>query len=329
MSEPRIYICTRASELPQGLTEQNFFHSSRLFRLCIHTPRLKPYMVVVANSQGRAIAHMLALVRYRTSWFPPYIIMSCRIFGEGVYEEPNDELLALMLKELIQKLGRRMLYIEVSNLSQKMFGYKEFRTAGFFPVRWMSIHNSLHSRKPEERIGDRLLRRINNTFERGVTTREVSSETDFRDFMRLLRQHNWLKPKRYIPHDDFFRNLLNERVGRLYITRYHDHVIGCAAVAYSDMQKEQQNNAYLWYAAYRRKSFAWLHPAEITIWHAIKDTHARGYDHICFLDVGLPFRKNRFREFILRFGGKPTSTYRWFHFNIGWLNSLLSWFFRD
>ena len=204
-----------------------------------------------------------------------------------------------------------------------MFAYKQLRELGYFPVRWNSIHNSLHSHTPEERISERLKRRINQAYERGVITDEVSSEDDFRAFIKLLRHHNWLKPKRYIPADEFFRGLHESNNGCLYVTRYHGHIIGCSALVYSEKQ------SYLWYAAYRRKTYAFLHPADLTIWHAINDSHRKGYEHIYFLDVGLPFRKNTFRDFILRFGGKPTSSYRWFHCTIGWINNLLSWFYRD
>ena len=129
--------------------------------------------------------------------------------------------------------------------------------------------------------------------------------------------------KRYIPDEKFFSIILKEAHGRLYLTRYHDYVIGCSAVVYS------QQNAYLWYTAFRRKSFAFVHPDELTLWHVLKDSHSRGYQHVFFLDVGLPFSHNPFREFILRFGGKPVSTYRWFRCSIHWINAILSWIYRD
>ena len=357
----RIY--TSGDTLPEGLMEDNFFHSPQLFALCQQTPRHRPYMVTVENNDGLILAQMLAVVRYRTSWFPPYYYMHCRIMGEGVYdikhltantehsaEQNNDQqenvqhstsnalcstLFDQMLKALTSKLGPRMLYVEVSHLSHKMFGYRQLRAARYFPVRWMSIHNSLHSRTPEERIAPALQQRIDNAYERGVITDEVKSEEDFKEFMKLLRQHNWLKPKRYIPANEFFHSFTSlpptddkatvtlPENGKLYLTRYHNRVVGCSAVVYSNHQ------AYLWYAAYRRKSFAWVHPRELTIWHAIKDAHARGYEHIFFMDVGLPFRKNKFREFILRFGGKPVTTYRWFRCSIKWINSFLSWIYHD
>ena len=156
-----------------------------------------------------------------------------------------------------------------------------------------------------------------------MVTDAVQTDADFGAFSKLLRRHNWLKPKRYIPSDAFFQAIRERGNGSLSLTRYHGHVIGCSAVVYS------QRQAYLWYCAFRRKSYARLHPDLLTIWHAIKSAHAEGYEHIYFMDVGLPFRKNRFRDFILRFGGKPTSTYRWFHCAIPWVNRLLSWVYRD
>ena len=325
--EPTVHIITNQGDLP-SLDNSNFFHSRQLFEIARQTPRQKPYMVVAETAEGQVVAHMLAIVRYRASWFPPYLYMHCRILGEGVYTYPRGEmtesaLFGSMLDALRSKLSNRVLYIEVSNLSQKMFAYRELKQRQFFPVHWMSIHNSLHSHTPEERISERLQKRIDNAYAKGVVTDEVKDEADFNSFIKLLKHHHWLKPKRYIPDAKFFHLMKHEGHGRLYLTRYHDHIIGCSAVAYS------QQNAYLWYTAFRRKSFAMLHPDELTLWHAIKDAHRRGFQHIYFLDVGLPFSRNPFREFILRFGGKPVSTYRWFRFSTRWVNGILSWIYRD
>ena len=151
----------------------------------------------------------------------------------------------------------------------------------------------------------------------------VSTEEDFKAFSKLLRHHNILKPKRYIPDNVFFRQMMEGGNGRLFVTKYHGKVIGCSACAYS------QGNAYLWYSAFRRKTYMHLHPDVLTIWDTMKDAYDRGYQHMCFMDVGLPFSKNPFREFILRFGGKKQSTYRWFRCSIKWVNKLLAWIYRE
>ena len=327
MNAPVTHIISKQKDLPE-LDNSNFFHSRQLFEIVKQTPRQRPYMVVATASDGRVLAHMLATVRYRTLWVPPYIYTHCRILGEGVYTYNHEgyseyELFGQMLNALRSHIGYHVLYIEVSNLSEKMFAYRELKQQEFFPVRWMSIHNSLHSHTPEERIPERLQHHIKNAYDKGVVTNEVKTEDDMRQFFKLLKRHHWLKPKRYIPDEKFFYLIKQEGHGRLYLTRYHDHIVGCSAVVYS------QQNAYLWYTAFRRKSFAIVHPDELTLWHVLKDSHTRGYQHVYFLDVGLPFSHNPFREFILRFGGKPVSTYRWFRCSIHWVNTILSWIYRD
>lgn len=67
----------------------------------------------------------------------------------------------------------------------------------------MRVHNSLHSRTPEERITQRQLQRVNSAHMKGVETHAVSTPDDFRRFARLLRRHNWLKPRRFVPDSAF------------------------------------------------------------------------------------------------------------------------------
>ena len=319
-------IYRRLEDLPP-LDDTNFFHSSRLFRILREVSRQKPYMVVVTDEEGQVVSHLLGVVRYRTFIFPPFLLIHCRVLGEGVYyhdeKYPREQLFGEMLEAITRLLNMRTLYIEVSNLSQKMTGYRQLKQQQYFPVHWMSIHNSLHSHSPEERITEKLQKRIDNARAKGVTTNVVANEEDFAAFSKLLRKHNLLKPKRYIPDDLFFRRIMEGDDGRLFVTKYHNRVIGCSAVVYSE------GNAYLWYSAFRRKSYIAVHPDVMTIWDTMQDCYKRDFDHMCFMDVGLPFSKNPFREFILRFGGKEQSTYRWFRFSIRWVNKLLRWFYRE
>lgn len=320
MKELVATIYRKSGDLPE-MEYRNFFHSKSLFMIYEQTPRQTPYMVVVRTCGGNIVGHLLAVIRQRTSCFPPYIYRHCRIMGEGEYAgAPHEacDIFAEAIRVLTQEIQGHVLYTELSHLGQKMFGYGQLRRNYFFPVHWMSIHNSLHSHTPEERLSEKMKRRIETASAKGVVTREATGEDELKACCRLLRDHNLLKPKRYIPDDSFFKALVASGHGRIFATVYKDTVIGCCVCAYSG------SNAYLWYSAFRRKTFIMLHPDILTVWQAIKDAHERGFAHIEFMDVGLPLRKNPFRDFILRFGGKPVSTYRWFRFSPRWLNRILS-----
>lgn len=338
-------IYEKTELLPELPPETSYFHSRELMALCEKTARQHPYMAVVTDDDGRTLSCLLAIERSRRSWIPPYLYKHVRILGEGAYREQEhtekedvattetdtpasanlskNALFTMMIEALTQRLGSRVLFMEVSHLDHKMFGYAALRASGFFPVKWMSIHNSLHSRTPEERISPRMLKRINNALSHGIATKEVENDDEFKAFMRLLRHHHWLKPRRYVSDSQFFLGLMAQKRCTLFITQYNRHVIGCSCLVYAE------GDSYLWYSASRRKSFATLHPNAVTFWNTILYAHKKGCQHIRFMDVGLPFRRNPYRDFILSFGGKEVSTFRWFRISIKWMNKLASWLWRE
>lgn len=148
-------IYTKSKGMPT-LRQGSYFHSLELMEVCEAAPRQRPYMVVINDESGRELCHMLGIVRYRTLILPPFLLIHCRILGEGVYDEDcgykKDELFDRMLSALTHKLNKRVLFMEMSNLGTKMFGYKVLRENDYYPINWMSIHNSLHRHAPEERI---------------------------------------------------------------------------------------------------------------------------------------------------------------------------------
>lgn len=315
----KVAIYGHSADVP-ALPEGSFFHSLTLMQLCERTPRHKPYMAVVTDDDGRVKAHLLGIMRFHSSWFPPYLYTHVRIYGDN--GSSSDDF-GLMIGALTERLQNRTLYMEVSHLSEKMFGYRYLRRQGYFPVRWMNVHNSLHSRTPEERITERQMRRIELAQKRGIMTKQVDNDQEFQAAFKLLRHHHWLKPRRYLPADSFFRGMMESGSCKIFISQFREHVVGVSVLVLSG------KDCYLWYSASRRKSFALLYPHTVTVWETIKWAHANGREHIRFMDVGLPFRKNLYRDFIMRFGGKETSTYRWFRISIRWVNRLASWLWRE
>lgn len=322
-----VSIVTSSSSLPQ-LVEGSFFHSEELFRMMELTPGMWPCMAVVCDENGRVVSNMLACVRRRKSIFPLYILSQGRIYGEGNYrseitEPEKTPLFALMLDAAMKFMRRKhCFYIEVSDTSRKMFGYRNFRRLNFFPIPWMQIHNSLHSKAPEERLSDKTIHRIQRSYKDGIITREAAGTNEIHKLYRLFRAYFRFRKQRFIPDEKMFLLLGESSNGHIYVTVYKDRIIGGSVVV------DSQTDSMLWFDVSRKKSHPILHPHLLTVWHAIKETYQRGQDHIHFLNVGLPFRHNRYRDFILRFGGKPVSSYRWFHFSFAPLNKLLSWIYR-
>lgn len=323
MNEINVVIITKGKDLPP-MGCKNFFHSEALFRMIENTPGQRPYMAI-AYDGGKIVGHMLVMLRRRGSLIPPYLFTQARAYGEGEYEEGCDkeEVFGQILQHTMKKLRRDLcLYVEFSDLSVKMFGYGKFRENGFFPVHWMEIHNSLHSLPPAKRLTYRTRKNIIKARRAGLTTAIAQTEKEYNDFFRIIKNYLTFNIRMYIPDLRLFHELKDNGSCKLFITKYNGKIISGCLCVYSD------GNCYLWYLASRHK----IHRRRVnalTVWGAMQDAYEDGYRHVYFMDVGLPFRKNRFREFILGFGGKPVGTYRWFRFSFKWLNNILSWIYRE
>ncbi|MCI6161173.1 MAG: GNAT family N-acetyltransferase [Prevotella sp.] len=319
-----IEIVTQSKDLPE-MRCLLFFHSIELFKIVEETSGQAPFMAI-ARRGNRIVGHLLAVIRRRGSLIPPYLFSQGRVYGEGEYGEGEDkeQIFECMLKAITQKLKRRMcLYIEFSNFSSKMFGYRLLRSEGYVPVRWMEIHISLHSMPPAERLSEKMKKRLQSSLDAGLENKEIETEEEFHAFYRLLRRFFSLKIRRYLPSKKMFETMRSTDQCKLFVTKYKEKVIGCSCCLYSG------EKAYLWYFASKRKRYPFLHPSTNTVWSAIDHAHQQQYGHIFFMDVGLPFKKNAYRDFILGFGGKEVSKYRWFRFCFPWLNKIVGWFYRE
>lgn len=320
-----VKVIEQYEDLPV-LSEGSFFHSRELFRVTAATPGHHPLMAVAFRQDGSVAAHLLACIRRRGSWLPPYLFTQGRIFGEGDYEPDvdRDETFHLLLQAVTQRFRNPLcLYAEFSNISQKMFGYKAFRELGYFPVSWQEVHNSIHSMHPESRLSEKMQAQIEKCHQAGVTTRRLSAGDNANAFYRLLRSYYQTKARMFIPHYRFFAELKSSPQANFFLTEYKGKAIGCCLTIYSG------DNAYLWFLASKRKSYAAQHPATLTVWHALKQAADDRCRHFYFMNAGLPFRKSSFRDFILSFGGIPVAKYRWFRFSFRWLNKLFSWLYRE
>ena len=321
----KIRIIERYDELPD-VSDKSFFHSKEFFRIVAVTSGHHPFMVVAEREDGTVAAQMLAATRRHGSLIPPYLFSQGRVYGEGVYGEDvdRDEVFGMMLKGITKRFKYALcFYTEFSNISQKMFGYRHFRDEGFFPVSWQEVYNSLHLWPDEVNIDKRLLRHIKRGKNKGVTTRELDHDSDLQPCYKLLRSYHRLKFRTFLPPYRFFVELHNDPHAHFFLTEHAGKPIGACVCVYSD------NKAYMWFAASKRMSHSRQHPEAVGLYDAISAAKEAGCQQFYFMNAGLPFRKSRDRDFILKFDGKPVAKYRWFRFFPPLLNRFLSWLYRE
>ncbi len=319
----RLTTYHRGSAVP-ALPGTNTFHSTELFRIYEDTPGYEP-LRIVATEDGRPVAKLLAVMRKKVQWFPPAIVRRCEVFGTGEYFDPSmdkEVLFGEMLQRLTEEALRSAFFIKFRNLEQAMFGYKAFRDNRYFAVNWLRVRNSLHSvEKAEDRFSPSRIRQIRKGLRNGAQVSEARTPDEVHHLAGMLHRVYSSKVRRHFPGMRFFDRLaerLDAKHMKIFIVTYRNKIIGGSVCVYSD------ENAYLWFSGGMRKTYALQYPGVLAVWMALDDAKRRGYRHLEFMDVGLPFRRHGYREFVLRFGGKQSSTRRWFRFRWKWLNGLLT-----
>lgn len=313
----------RGSKVPD-LPGTNTFHSTELFRIYEATPGYTP-ILIVASEDDKPVAKLLAAIRKSVRIFPPGIIKRCEVYGTGEYfnnEADKETIFSDMLQRLTDEALRNSFLIEFRNLENAMFGYKAFRENRYIAVNWLRVRNSLHNaEKIEKHFSPSRIRQIKKGLKNGAQVREAHNEEEIKAFARMLHHNYVSKPRRHFPNMNFFQlfetHLTKGEQSKIFIVTYKEKIIGGSACIYSD------DNAYLWFSGGMRKTYALQYPGILAVWKALDDAKQRGYRHLEFMDVGLPFRKHGYREFVLRFGGKQSSTRRWFCFRWNWLNRVL------
>lgn len=303
---------------------KNIFHSRELFLVYEATSGYKPLMIVGFIENTPAF-RLLAVVRKSIHIFPPELIKRCEIYGTGELldeKEDKEELFAEVLKHLTNEILHKSFLIEFKNLENSLFGYKEFRENKYFPVNWLRVRNSLHSlRTPMERFSESRRRQIKKGLKNGAQMYEATTREDILAFSQMLKKNYSAKIRKHFPEINFFQRLVEfcgpEEIGKIFVVKYKEKIIGGSACLYSG------KNAYLWFSGGMRKSYAKQYPGVLAVWKALEDAYERKIEHLEFMDVGLPFKKHGYRDFVLRFGGKQSSTRRWFRFRWNFLNKIL------
>lgn len=317
----RLLTYTRGATLPD-LPSNSLFHSAELFHIYENTPGYDPFYMI-AYEEDRPVAKLLAVIRRGCRWLPGSLVNRCEIFEPGDFLDDSVNkpvLFGQMLTHLTYQVLPRCFLIECRNITQSLFAYKEFRENGYFPMNWMRVYNSLHSKAPEVRLSASRKRQINQGLKNGSVVKAAETEEEVKSFITMLKRNYSSKILRHFPDMSFFlqmnRNNIKKEIAKVFIVSYKEKIIGGSVCIFSGQ------TAYLWFSGGMRKTYKLQYPGVLAVWAAIRYANEKKYPHFEFMDVGVPFRLHGYREFILRFGGKQRSTRRWFKFRWNWLNAL-------
>lgn len=306
-----------------ALPGNNIFHSKELFLFYEATSSYTP-ILIVASVKGKPVAKLLAVIRKSARVFPLPFQRKCEIFGTGEYLDDNinkEDVFGSLLEHLTTEALRHAFVIEFRNLENALDEHKHFRLNKYFAINWLRVRNSLHKTDQiENQFSPSRIRQIKRGLKNGAEVYETNNEQDIFEFSRMLHRIYSARIRKHLPSLEFFQLmnpwLISKGLAKLFIVKYNNRIIGGSCALYSG------ENAYLWFSGGMTKRYALQSPGILAIWAALTDAKCNGCKYMEFIDVGLPFKKHGFRNFILRFGGKQSSTRRWFRIRWNLLNEL-------
>lgn len=312
------------NDIPE-LPGTNIFYSKEMFQVYEATPGYTP-ILIVAYDEIVPIAKILIVIRRRIRIIPISFISRCEIYGTGEYfnEKADAEEIFGEMLEYITNIGIKESYlIEFRNLENSLFGYKAFRKNQYFPINWMRVRNSLHNTTDLlNRVSVSRRRQIKKGYANGAQVYTADKVEEINSFSQMLKENYSYNIRKHFPCIEFLEhfneNAMHSGMGKILIVKYKEKIIGGSVIIYSE------KNAYLLFSGGIRKSHKKLYPGVLAIWEALNSAYSEGYEYLEYMDVGLPFRKHGFRDFVLRFGGKQKSSRRWFRFKWSFLNNFLT-----
>lgn len=313
------------------LPGSNFFHSKELFIVYENTKNYYP-ILVVATDGDRVLGKLLTAIRRDTALFYlPISIKKCEAYGCGEYfceKEENEKLFGMILEHLSNEAIKKCFLMEFRNLGNALVGYKYFKENDFFAINWLRVQNKFKEDESiEKHFSQSRIRQIKKALEMGAEIIEVTSYEEVYQLSRTLHKIYSPQIRKHYPGIEFFQHLKKTsnangtKLAAIYVVKYKNKIIGGSACAFTG------NKAYLWFSGGMRKTYNSLSPGVLAVWGALKYAKESGYEALEFMDVGLPFKRHNYREFVLRFGGQQSSTRRWFRFRWKWLNKLFRKFY--
>ncbi|MCR4765205.1 MAG: GNAT family N-acetyltransferase [Bacteroidaceae bacterium] len=324
----------RGSHVPE-LPGNDTFHSSALFHIFEGTPGCNPILLTISED-GVVLGKMLAVVQRIVRFMPFYIMRRCVAYGPGEFFCPDtqrEDLFNMMLQEITTYAHRLGCFIiEVRNLPTPVSGFASFKQNHFFPVNWLRVRNTFSDNKEiEQTFSQSRRRQIKRALKNGAKVDTAKNETEIKEFALMLKRNYLSKITKHFPDIEFFQQIeqgiKDVHIGeswqnfKIFIVKYQKKIIGGSICIYS------RNTAFVWFSGGMNKTYLHLYPGVMAVWKALTDAQERGFKHLEFMDVGTPFRKHGYRDFVLRFGGEELSTRRWFLFSWKWLNKLCRYFY--
>lgn len=282
------------------------FQSFDMFILFKNTSNFDP-VPIMAVENGKIAGLMLAVIIKEFSGLFGFFSSRTVVYGGPIINcnsNHPDKILDLMLKELIDKVKNRSIFIQFRNFTD-MSGKKTiFQKNGFkFMERLNYLVDTSSDQKVKHNISESKLRQIKKGLASGASIVEPDGIREVEDFYQILQYLYKYKVKKPLPCWEFFKNFYEQsktgRLGIIRLIKFNNRIIG-------GILSPVFNNKviYEWYVCGLDEEFKNVYPSVLATWAPIDYALKNNLKVFDFMGVGVPDRDYGVREFKSKFGGE-------------------------
>ena len=298
------------------------FHTPEMYDVnCVSNKQI-PLVIAAIDDNGRMVGLLSAVIMWNGNAITKMITARSIIMG-GILAENNDaEIVQALLQEYRQQLPWWVIYSEIRPvydvnelMSERIKELKRWKRKGHYNL-------VLNLEKSEEELWEGMhkerRRNVNQAIKAGLTFRELESEEDIREVVRLIEQTYQRKhvPISYLSIFDEVQRVMHD----------YAHFFGCftdeGQMIAGQIRLCYRDLVYAWFAGSDEAYFK-LRPNDFTMWNVIRWAHNQGYKEFDFGGGGEPGVEYGVRDYKLKYGcemydyGRYTLAHRPFTLRLG------------
>lgn len=280
------------------------FHTPEMYDVNSVSNKQIPLAIAAVDENGRMVGLLSAVVMWNGNALTKLITARSIIMG-GVLAENNDaEIVQALLQEYRKQLPWWVIYSEIRPV------YNSDWMNGFGWTRKGHYNLVMNLEKSEDQLWEGMhkerRRNVNQAIKAGLTFRELETEDEIHEVVRLIEQTYQRKhvPISYLSIFDEVQRVMHD----------YAHFFGCftaeGQMIAGQIRLCYRNLVYAWFAGSDEAYFK-LRPNDFTMWNVIRWAHEQGYKEFDFGGGGEPGVEYGVRDYKLKYGCEMYDWGRW------------------
>jgi predicted N-acyltransferase len=211
----------------------------------------------------------------------------------------SDVALEKLLKTTQQELSSRAIYIEFRNYNDYSAYRPGFESAGFSYVPHLNFHVPTPDVETTlKQLSTTKRRDVKLSRKEGADWVDTSDKKDVYEYYNLLSNLYKTRIKTPLFPVEFFEKLFELKVGKLFIIKYNNKIIGGSICVLMPNQ-----TVYEWFVCGLDGQIKNVFPSTMATWAAIEFAASNGFKRFDMMGAGKPDEGYGVREFKSKFGG--------------------------